>query len=86
MSADRKKSKKAAGTNAPLTIGEVAGKVWRHLNAEGPVALSKLARELGEKPDRIAMAIGWLAREDKVTLTVKGTGTRVALKENGASW
>lgn len=81
-----KSKKQASESDVTTAVGEVAGKVWRHLNAEGPLALSKLAKELREKPDRIAMAIGWLAREDKVTITVKGNGTRIALKENGASW
>jgi len=86
MSADAKTRKQPAKDDVVTSIGELAGKVWRHLNAEGPLALSKLAKELGAKPDRIAMAIGWLARENKITLTVKGNGTRIALKENGASW
>jgi hypothetical protein len=86
MSANAKTRKPPIREDAFMTIGELAGKVWRHLSAEGSLALSKLARELGENPNRVAMAVGWLAREGKVTLSAKGNGTRITLKENGVSW
>jgi len=80
------KSKKSAPVETVATIGEIAGKIWRYLNAEGSQTLAKLSKELGERPDRTAMALGWLAREDKVTITVKGNSTSVALRENASSW
>lgn len=67
-------------------IGETAGKIWRHLHAEGGCTLVQLARQLDERPERITMAIGWLAREDKVVLSARGSTTKVALKENAKSW
>ena len=67
-------------------IGETAGKIWRHLHAEGGRTLAQLAKQLEERPERITMAVGWLAREDKVMLSVRGATTKVALKENAESW
>lgn len=67
-------------------IGETAGKVWRHLHAEGERTLAQLSKQVNERPERIAMAVGWLAREDKVALSTRGNTTRVALRENAQSW
>jgi hypothetical protein len=67
-------------------IGETAGKVWRHLHAEGERTLAQLAKQVNERPERIAMAVGWLAREDKVALTTRGSVTKVSLRENAQSW
>jgi len=67
-------------------IGETAGKIWRHLHAEGGRTLAQLAKQLDERPERITMAVGWLAREDKIVLSVRGNTTKVALKENAESW
>ena len=60
-------------------IGFVAGDVFRHLYTEGQASLADLKRELGETPAMIAMAVGWLAREEKVTLSRKGAGYLVSL-------
>lgn len=67
-------------------IGETAGKIWRHLHAEGERTLAQLAKQVGERPERVAMAVGWLAREDKITLSMRGSTTRVALRENAQNW
>lgn len=67
-------------------IGVVAGKVWRQLNAEGELTIAKLARQLTERTEKVNMAIGWLAREDKVRLRTDGKNTHVSLKENAQSW
>ena len=77
----------AAGRDVLVAaVGETAGRVWRLLNADGEMTLARLGKELSERPERIAMAIGWLAREDKVVLTAKGNTTRVALKERAPNW
>jgi len=67
-------------------VGETAGKIWRHLHAEGERTLAQLARQLDLKPERVTMAVGWLAREDKIVLSTRGTTTKVALKENAENW
>lgn len=79
-------TKVLASEDLVVQIGETAGKIWRQLNAEGEMPLTKLAKDLGEKPDRVAMAVGWLAREDKLLVTSKANSTRVSLKEQARSW
>ena len=49
-------------------IGDTSGLVWHHLNENGPRTLTQLAKEIDAPRDVIMQAIGWLAREDKVTV------------------
>jgi len=50
--------------------GETAGQVWHYLDAHRePITVAHLATELGLSPVLTAMAVGWLAREDKVILS-----------------
>jgi hypothetical protein len=79
-------AKAVATEDLVASIGETAGKIWRQLNAEGEMPLSKLAKDLGEKPDRVAMAVGWLAREDKMLITSKANSIRVSLRDEARSW
>ena len=46
-------------------IGLNAGKVWRILNEKGELSMFELCRELGLTFEEVAVAIGWLARENK---------------------
>jgi Mn-dependent DtxR family transcriptional regulator len=50
------------------TIGTVAGMIWRYLEGNGPVTLSKLAKEIDASRDQVMQGIGWLAREGKIHL------------------
>ena len=61
-------------------IGEVAGTVWRHLNENGPITLNRLTREVDEPRDLIMQAVGWLAREDKVTFCDGARSRELVLK------
>lgn len=47
-------------------IGLNAGKVWRILNEKGELSMFDLCRELSLTFEDVALAIGWLAREDKI--------------------
>ena len=49
-------------------IGSNAGKVWRILNEKGELSMFDLCRELSLTFEDVALAIGWLAREDKILL------------------
>lgn len=50
-------------------IGETAGLIWHFLNAQTePVNLSTLKKNVKASSNLILMALGWLAREDKVTI------------------
>ena len=47
-------------------IGSVAGLIWHYLELNGPVTLSKLAKEIDAPRDAVMQGIGWLAREGKI--------------------
>ena len=52
-------------------IGLHAGKVWRILNEKGELSMFELCRELGLTFEEVAVAIGWLARENKISFREK---------------
>ena len=61
-------------------IGEVAGEVWRLLDKRGPMHFKMITRQMnGIDQSLILMAIGWLAREDKVEITGEQGSMIVAL-------
>ncbi len=47
-------------------IGDTAGKIWRRLKSEGETSITNVPKLLDEKSPLAYMALGWLAREDKV--------------------
>ena len=61
------------------SIGDVAGQVWHYLDAQGPVTLSKLARDVDAPRDLVMQGVGWLAREGKVVFLKGSRSKRVAL-------
>ena len=63
-----------------LQIGETAGKVWHLLNDRGPQTLAQLKKRLVGAGDLVGFALGWLAREDKVTITHEKKSFKLALK------
>ncbi len=52
-------------------IGLNVGKVWRILNEKGELSMFELCRELGLTFEEVAVAIGWLARENKISFREK---------------
>ena len=52
-------------------IGLNAGLVWRKLNENGSFPIQELARKLDLGAEDTALAIRWLARENKVYLERK---------------
>jgi hypothetical protein len=54
--------------NCVEQIGETAGQVWNTLATHGPLSLTKLTKESGAPKDLVLQAIGWLAREDKISI------------------
>jgi hypothetical protein len=61
-------------------IGMLAGTIWHTLEANGEVTLAKLKKDLKAASPLFDWAIGWLAREDKIILTMEKQSTRVCLK------
>ncbi len=60
-------------------IGEAAGKVWPYLNENPGMALEQLSKSLKLEERLFYMAVGWLAREGKLTFEKQARGTRVSL-------
>ena len=48
-------------------IGETAGRSGKLLVDDGPMSPAKLVKTVGAPRDVVMQAIGWLAREDKVS-------------------
>lgn len=61
------------------SIGETAGEIWEYLNSNGDSTLPNLKRKLDLKPDQAIMAIGWLAREDKIKFVDQGKTTKIQI-------
>jgi len=53
-------------------VGETSGLVWNLLSKQGPVALSKLLKQIDAPREVVLMAIGWLAREEKISIEEVG--------------
>jgi len=50
------------------TVGETAGKIWEALSHDGPQTLTQLKKKITGSSEVVDLALGWLAREDKVDL------------------
>ncbi len=69
-------------SNASVTrIGEAAGLVWRALAESGPLTVTGLVKAVGEPRDTVMQALGWLAREDKISIGGDGRKRVVSLRE-----
>ena len=62
-------------------IGTVAGAIWQALNDKGELTLAKLKKEVGRETPICELAVGWLAREDKVVVQRDKRTLRISLKE-----
>ncbi len=56
-------------------IGEIAGALWRLLRDNGEATLPALERGVDAPRVQVHMAVGWLAREGKVTIRPEGRST-----------
>ena len=61
-------------------VGETAGRVWQVLSDQGPQTLAQLKKRLNGSGELVTVALGWLAREDKVDISQDKKNLRVALK------
>lgn len=62
------------------TIGETAGKIWKYLDKNGATSVSKITTETGINKNDIQRAIGWLSKEDKLSIEIKGRAETLSLK------
>ncbi len=52
-------------------IGENAGKIWHVLNEGRELTIPELSRRIDQSHEDTTMAIGWLARENKIYIQRK---------------
>ena len=71
-------------TAAPIShvanIGDTAGDVWKILDKEGPLTMAKLVKAVGGSRDVVMQALGWLAREGKISIEEDGRSRIVSLR------
>lgn len=52
-------------------IGIDAGTIWRHLSERGKLSISEIGKLTNCHDGSILMALGWLARENKIHFSKK---------------
>lgn len=62
------------------TIGAAAGKIWHYLDKNGPSSVTKITNETGLGKNDVQRAIGWLIKEDKLTIEMIGRAETLSLK------
>ena len=61
-------------------IGDAAGKIWQYLDQNGPASVTKITNETGISKNDVQRAIGWLLKEDKLSIEVIGRTETLSLK------
>lgn len=61
-------------------IGDCAGQVWRHLEEHRDSTVEEMTKALKLKESVAWMALGWLAREDKIEIEQAGKSVKLSLK------
>ena len=61
-------------------IGTAAGVVWNYLDKNGESSVSKMTKETKLEAKVAQRALGWLANEGKLTITMKGRTETISLK------
>ncbi len=62
------------------TIGDAAGTVWKYLDKNGPSSVNKVTTETGINKNEVQRAIGWLCKEDKLSIEMVGRAETLSLK------
>ena len=60
-------------------IGETAGRIWRTLDQQGQLRIPALKKQVPVPDSMLYLALGWLAREEKVGIEPDGRSYRVRL-------
>lgn len=63
-------------------IGYVAGNIWKQLEAKGEMTPKKISTSIKERSDVVYLALGWLARENKVSFQSTKTTFKVKLDQD----
>jgi hypothetical protein len=61
-------------------VGSTAGEIWHYLHNNGPQSITKLINSLEAPRDTILQALGWLLREDKISIEDDSRSRLVSLK------
>jgi len=61
-------------------VGFTVGFIWHYLAENGETSVAKLVDALPEEDEIIQRSIGWLAQEDKITLSMIDQVETIALK------
>ena len=61
-------------------IGKAAGRIWDILQTKGKTSVAQLPKLVGEKDVVTYQALGWLAREGKISYRTEGNRTFIELK------
>ena len=62
-------------------IGETAGRVWHFLDKNPQSTFEQAYKSLSVEPTLFYMAVGWLAREDKIFFDGEGRRRRLSLRQ-----
>lgn len=62
------------------TIGDTAGIIWKYLDTNGPSSVNKVTTETGINRNDVQRAIGWLSKEDKLSIEMIGRAETLSLK------
>lgn len=64
------------------TIGDAAGIIWNYLENNGPSSVNKVTTETGINKNDVQRAIGWLSKEDKLSIEMVGRAETLSLKQD----
>jgi len=67
-------------TLSSLDVGAVAGEIWALLSQSDGQTLAALKKSIHAPADVVVAAVGWLAREDKLTFVASGRALKITLK------
>ncbi|MBI3669215.1 MAG: winged helix-turn-helix domain-containing protein [Acidobacteria bacterium] len=62
-------------------IGLAAGELWHYLESNGPCTIGEMKKALQIKDNDLLMAVGWLAREGKLSFEAEGKALRISLSQ-----
>jgi len=61
-------------------IGAAAGKIWEYLEENGATSVTKITKETELNRNDVQRAIGWLAKEGKLSFDTEGRTELLSLK------
>lgn len=75
MTTNMQEAKEMTGAD----IGQTAGAVYRFLEQNGDSTLAQIKKGVAASADIVTMALGWLAREEKLRFVQTGRIKKISL-------